>query len=569
MVVKSVLEQEERNLKSSFSDSKLNDNIMKAITLGTTEVLKDSKGHIISEPHLVESVQPKFYVIEKMLQDDEERFDWIQPGSTTDEPEIEQEKPKHAILHNLSEKIHHFQEQIHLPHFHESGIKHHEHPGLLETAMATMLLEKLNIAEASAGILPVEVPEASTVLNDVEEEKIEDDIAENISEKFHRISSHIHLPHFINETKKEPSPAKSEQQSSNYKDSILKELKQKAHSFGERVHLLSISPQEIKENIGEKIHHLQEKIQQLRQKPEEKHHHGLLEQAVERVLTEKSDYLESQTDSEGKQSQRRYSLEAFRKRMSLSKTFSLDSSIFHRRTRCSSSTSEDKHSVETLKNVSNRSSESIGTIKEPDEPHNTAPSLSKHELMLEDGKNLRSVSAAISNSSTRASSISEVSLNDEDLNEIKIIDSVSQRSGKVVSDKGAEPVELTKNFFAFDPISHNTPPDIYTDKPSNDLIDVNKLQSYKTNENIPSLNITNKSSLHASPFITTRNETLPSSPSKPLQNRGEASTEVRQHPPGSAVISIVRETPSLTAHHRRSSDSDLSITPKGKYMFFN
>ncbi|CAD7093400.1 unnamed protein product [Hermetia illucens] len=93
---------------------------------------------------------------------------WIEPGSTTDEPEVDEKDRRGSILHdlkeNISEKIHSLQEHMHLPSFTEGKHKDHTH-GLLETAMETMLIEKANIlgveAAAASSDEPVEQPETT------------------------------------------------------------------------------------------------------------------------------------------------------------------------------------------------------------------------------------------------------------------------------------------------------------------------------------------------------------------------------------------------------------------------
>lgn len=89
--------------------------------------------------------------------DDEDAANWIQPGSTTDEPECLPEKRRGSVFHelkeNISEKIHHLQEHMHLPHRHHDDSQQQQHEvknrhGLLATALDTILIEQANILGA-------------------------------------------------------------------------------------------------------------------------------------------------------------------------------------------------------------------------------------------------------------------------------------------------------------------------------------------------------------------------------------------------------------------------------------
>lgn len=184
MVIQNVLENE----------SKINE-ALASIRMGSIEMVEDEKSHtVIPTIHEIHNPKPEF--IKTILESGETNScDWIEPGSTTDEPEIK-DSPKHSeFFHNLSEKIHSIGEHMHLLEPKEGTINHHgNHPGLLETAIATMLIEKLNIAEASAGMKPIEIPEGAFT-PELEEKSVIHEIKETVSDKISRIGSHIHMPH--------------------------------------------------------------------------------------------------------------------------------------------------------------------------------------------------------------------------------------------------------------------------------------------------------------------------------------------------------------------------------------
>lgn len=177
MVVKTVREEEKRHHfiePSTIFDTDLNEALMPFIPFGAVEFQKDNKGNIV-HPHLVETGDANPHIYTSFLDSDTDSVNWIKPGSTAGEPEIKEE-PRHDFLHSITEKLHSLQDHVHLgisQHFqsnNDSIIKHPNNPGLLETAMATMLIEKLNICEASAGLIPVDVSE--TVLKAKDETKI-------------------------------------------------------------------------------------------------------------------------------------------------------------------------------------------------------------------------------------------------------------------------------------------------------------------------------------------------------------------------------------------------------------
>lgn len=536
MVVKSVLENERRALRTSVSDTRLSDELFKSIPIGKFEVVKDSKGHVISDPFIVES-SARLEDIQKLLEtSNEETSNWIQPGSTTDEPEIEDE-PRHYIINNLSEKIHHLQDHLHLPfHEHTGIIHHHNQPGLLETAMATMLIEKLNICEASAGILPVEVPESPLP---EKKKRFVDEVRKKLTSKFGDFTHNS--PSLLKRGSSEPcfrkyyidsddeiefsnkSPHRDQTSPNNrkhlsHKDSILKSFKETLHHLGEQIHTT-----DVKHNIVEKIHKLQEKVHlpHFRAKSESRKHHGLLETAMQTILIDKANLMETQAGfSPEITNERKNSITAFRKRLSITtKNLSLDLPIFGRKKRLDSDASIGKDSVETLKNESLGSNRTIKTVKEASPIYSEKCDVSllniKHHL----------------------------SLSDSNLNVI---------------------VNLSKpKFFSLNNLFRK---ESFTQKLSfyvKNIVEPNNNYLLDATCNTP-LNITNQSSLHASSSLSRRNEVL----SSPFHPRTESITGRPQVTTTAISSSIGREIPSLAVHHRRSSDSDLSITPKGQLKFF-
>lgn len=119
--------------------------------MGTVEIEKDSKGNIVGS-HIVEVGEANIDLYNSLLKSDTDSTNWIKPGSTSNEPEIKDE-PKQDFLHTLAEqftdKLHSIQSHIPI----HSNLKHNDSSSLLETAITTILLENLNICEASAGIV--------------------------------------------------------------------------------------------------------------------------------------------------------------------------------------------------------------------------------------------------------------------------------------------------------------------------------------------------------------------------------------------------------------------------------
>lgn len=97
--------------------------------------------------------------------DDDDAANWIQPGSTADEPECLPEKRRGSVFHelkeNISEKIHHLQEHIHFPHHRHNTDEVKNRHGLLATALDTILIEQANILGAQLPTVQPEIPEVS------------------------------------------------------------------------------------------------------------------------------------------------------------------------------------------------------------------------------------------------------------------------------------------------------------------------------------------------------------------------------------------------------------------------
>lgn len=150
MVVKSVLahEQSERN-KDDWIEPKTLE--LRSRCADEVKMSKPGKGE--STDGEMDADMLKALMISP--NEDEDAANWIQPGSTADEPECLPEKRRGSVFHelkeNISEKIHHLQEHIHFPHLHMSSTDHHEvknRHGLLATALDTILIEQANILGA-------------------------------------------------------------------------------------------------------------------------------------------------------------------------------------------------------------------------------------------------------------------------------------------------------------------------------------------------------------------------------------------------------------------------------------
>lgn len=153
MVVKSVLahEQSERN-KDDWIEPKTLE--LRARCADEIRMSKPAKGDCTDGE--MDADMLKALMISP--NEDEDSANWIQPGSTADEPECLPEKRRGSVFHelkeNISEKIHHLQEHIHFPHLHMSSTEaqHHEvknRHGLLATALDTILIEQASILGAA------------------------------------------------------------------------------------------------------------------------------------------------------------------------------------------------------------------------------------------------------------------------------------------------------------------------------------------------------------------------------------------------------------------------------------
>lgn len=129
---------------------------MSSIKTGATRIIRPDSKKKSMETRLVES-EPHPDMLETMLATprDVDEENWIQPGSTADDADDNQEAEHSSLLHdfreNISERLH----NLHLPHHHHGprpDIK--DHHGLLGTAMETMLLEQAGIMGAHGAAPP-------------------------------------------------------------------------------------------------------------------------------------------------------------------------------------------------------------------------------------------------------------------------------------------------------------------------------------------------------------------------------------------------------------------------------
>lgn len=81
--------------------------------------------------------------------DDIDEQNWIQPGTTRDDDDTS-EAPHNSILHDFKESISETLHHLHLPHHTKSEGAIKDKHGLLETAMETMLMEQANIMGAQS-----------------------------------------------------------------------------------------------------------------------------------------------------------------------------------------------------------------------------------------------------------------------------------------------------------------------------------------------------------------------------------------------------------------------------------
>lgn len=123
---------------------------MAAIKTGATRIIRSDSKKKSMETRLVES-HPEPEALETMLAAprDVDEEGWIQPGSTVDDADDNTETESSSLLHDFRENIAERLHNIHLPHHHhgpKSDIK--DHHGLLGTAMESMLLEQASLLGA-------------------------------------------------------------------------------------------------------------------------------------------------------------------------------------------------------------------------------------------------------------------------------------------------------------------------------------------------------------------------------------------------------------------------------------
>lgn len=148
------------------------DDSCKTIRTGSSRISKDSKGHV-SNVKIVEMLSnpDELEMFLRRPATDVDAENWIQPGSTTnDEPECYEHRSRGSLFHdikeNLTEKMHHLQDHMHLPNHHHhphphphhqaDEITHHKHGGLLSTAMDNILLEQAKMLGATPYNVPVD-----------------------------------------------------------------------------------------------------------------------------------------------------------------------------------------------------------------------------------------------------------------------------------------------------------------------------------------------------------------------------------------------------------------------------
>ncbi len=184
LVVKSVLAQEESQLasnnwiepatstssssiderkkilvkQSSIDSSRRDSDSGPLLRTGVTRFSKDKSGNI-SNCELVEmdsNVNDMTFL--NSPNSDEDADNWIQPGSTTDEPEcIETRRGSifQELKDNISEKLHSIQEHMHLTNNQPDEIRNKH--GLISTAMDTILLEQAKIMGARPSVNAVNI----------------------------------------------------------------------------------------------------------------------------------------------------------------------------------------------------------------------------------------------------------------------------------------------------------------------------------------------------------------------------------------------------------------------------
>lgn len=129
---------------------------MSSIKTGATRIIRPNSKKKSMETRLVES-EPQPEMLESMLETprDVDEESWIQPGSTADDADDNNEAEKSSLLQDFRESISERLHNLHLPHHHHgprSDIK--DHHGLLGTAMETMLMEQAGLMGAHGKAQP-------------------------------------------------------------------------------------------------------------------------------------------------------------------------------------------------------------------------------------------------------------------------------------------------------------------------------------------------------------------------------------------------------------------------------
>lgn len=155
MVVKSVLAREsnidgncdwiEPGSTIKYPEVRLSRTNSKIVRTGSARILKLEGTQLHENENQMNQED-----LDKMLYSVSDDVIWIKPGSTVDEPEVLERPRRGSLLHelkdNFSGTLHNISEHMHMPHM---SSKPHE-PGLLRSAMETMLIEKAGILGAQS-----------------------------------------------------------------------------------------------------------------------------------------------------------------------------------------------------------------------------------------------------------------------------------------------------------------------------------------------------------------------------------------------------------------------------------
>ena len=511
-------------------------------------------------------------------------------------PEVSGTSPKPKFLKDLKEnitgKFHSFQQKIHMPHFHkgEGKVKHHAQPGLLETALEAILLDKVSILEAQTGVLP----EKSENFENLEKATGHTSMMEDLKENVHHLQENVgEKMHHIQEN-------------------VEEKFHHMQENVGEKIHHLHLP--HLPETVGDRFHNFQEHMR-LPHLHFPHVHHSALEtsmfgSAMQTMLMDKLNILEAQAGmvnpGEIKDGLKAHSSEP--SLVNLEQSFRgmkhvkseervFDHKVTVVRIDCSSNKYKQENvrveelmvpddaeefinmkidrnmdesdgskmvvqeGREYLENLLQKKNSLIVTVQGSDA--NPESPISPIETFLQSkcfpdaaatDESLTITSVVVSRSASSVNLNNEESIQVfEDLLKSSVLPQKVVKFSEILSERPISPRLDAQRSFSNENLTFSSYGDVFPNS-SNYLVDSD----------------TNKMSLHALLSLKLRTESTSPNLASQRTCAGHARTESFSCRPSQSPAKVVATSSSLPGRDmagicRRSSDSDLSITPKGKY----